>query len=305
VHFCLAHFPYTWSGHGLHGRYIAQYHYNFAVKRVDRQIGDFLSLLKQNGLLKHSIVVLMSDHGEALELNGDRVTDVSSYISSTDKFSQKIPHFYPPSFNNEPVNRSGGHGTDVLGLSQYHTVLGFRFYGVKSLTPKVIPDIVSLLDIKPTLLNLLGITSPGDDGISLKPLLFSEQGYPKSRGFFLESDFSPQAIHAVYPDKRKLMFETIDYFEINPVTTLITVKKSMGSLIVSSKQYAYLNKEWILALYPQSGGVFEPILINLENGYWTNDLHTRFAKLSPAKQMLSQLQKFYGKELAKLPDSII
>ena len=71
-----------------------------------------------------SIVILLSDHGEALELSGDRVTEPDLFVSDTTKM---IPHFYPSSVTEEQVNQSAGHGTDVLGLTQYHTVLAFRF----------------------------------------------------------------------------------------------------------------------------------------------------------------------------------
>ncbi len=34
--------------------------------------------------------------------------------------------FYPPSLDKEEVNQSAGHGTDVLGLTQYHSLLAFK-----------------------------------------------------------------------------------------------------------------------------------------------------------------------------------
>jgi hypothetical protein len=113
----------------------------------------------------------------------------------------------------------------------------------------------------------------------------------------MESDFSPQAVRTVHPETRKILFEGIDFFKIDPVSMQLVVKKSMGDLIISSKQYADLYGEWILALYPEPTGKMMPILVNLNSGLWTNDLSTPFAIASPASAMLSSLKQFYGNEL--------
>jgi arylsulfatase A-like enzyme len=302
VHFCLPHFPYVWQDYSFHGSLRSILHYHFAIQRADQQVGDLLALLEQNGILKHSIVVLLSDHGEALELHGDRATDRDMFIAGTSNPQKKIPKFYPPSFASEKINQSAGHGTDVMSLTQYHAVLAFRFYGMHSSAARIIPAMVSLIDIKPTILNILGLTTANNDGISLVPYIFPTANLPLPvpRIFFTESDFSPQAVRAVFPETHKVLFQGIDYFQIDPVTTELTVKKSMGSLIISSKQYAEISGDWMLALYPQAHGDLMPILLNLQTGYWTNDLTTSFAAAAPAQDMLASLRKFYGTEVAKM-----
>jgi arylsulfatase A-like enzyme len=299
VHFCLPHFPYFWADYSFQETTRADVHYHFAVYRADQQVGDFLALLDQNGILKHSIVILLSDHGEAMNLHGDRVTDRDMFIAGSDNPKKIVPHYYPKSLEKQSVNQSAGHGTDVLGLTQYHTVLAFRFYGVNAPTPRIVPDVVSLIDIKPTVLTLLGYASTADDGVSLTPVLFPTQQQTQlaARNLFMESDFSPQAVRTVHPETRKILFEGIDFFKIDPVTMQLVVKKSMGDLIISSKQYADLYDEWILALYPQPTGKMMPILVNLNSGLWTNDLSTPFALTSPASAMLASLKQFYATEL--------
>jgi arylsulfatase A-like enzyme len=299
VHFCLPHFPYFWADYSFQDTKRAEVHYRFAVQRADQQVGDFLALLEQNGILKHSIVILLSDHGEALNLHGDRATDRDLYIAGSDNPKKIVPRYYPISLEKEAVNQSAGHGTDVLGLTQYHTVLAFRFYGVNAPRPRIVPDAVSLIDIKPTVLTLLGYASEQDDGVSLTPLLFpaNVRASLPARHLFMESDFSPQAVRTVHPETSKILFEGIDFFKIDPITTQLVVKKSMGDLIISSKQYADFYGEWILALYPQPAGNMMPILVNLNSGLWTNDLSTAFALASPANVMLSSLKQFYGNEL--------
>ena len=123
IHFCLTHHPYLWSNLPA-DEFSPQERYGASVHRVDKQIEDFFNLLKRAHILDHAIVVLLSDHGEALELPGDRITE-KELFSHVKGEKTSIPKFYPPSFDNEAVNQSAGHGTDVLGLPQYHTVLAF------------------------------------------------------------------------------------------------------------------------------------------------------------------------------------
>jgi arylsulfatase A-like enzyme len=299
VHFCLPHFPYFWANSSAAETSWAAAHYQAAVSRVDQQVYQFLSLLEQDGVLAHSVVVLLSDHGEALELYGDRITGRKLFIAGPDNKNNKIPHFYPPTFNSEKVNQSAGHGTDVLSMSQYHTLLAFRLYGMGKTWPRAVPGIVSIMDIKPTLLTLLGIKHDKESGISLADVIKSKRtAIPFRHDFFIESDFSPQAVRSTHPEARKLLFEGIDFFQIDPKSTRLTVKKSMGDMIISSKQYANIHGAWILALYPQEKGIMMPILVNLKTGQWTNDLRTAFARQSPAMRMLTHMKDFYGNEIS-------
>jgi arylsulfatase A-like enzyme len=298
VHFCLPHFPYFWADYHAQSATDGVEHYHASIERIDRQVNDFLLLLKQDHLLEHSIVVVMSDHGEALELHGDRITTREAFIPGKDNKTATIPKFYPPSLDDEGVDQSVGHGTDVLSLSQYHTVLAFRFYGMGAKEPQLVPGIVTLLDIKPTLLHYLGLSAEGGSGGSLADYIDGKkQNGASEQDIFIESDFSPAAVHSAHPETRQLLFEGIDFFEINPVTTRLTVKKNMGQLIISSKQYADIYGSWILALYPQGPHTMMPILVNLVTGQWTNDLRTPFALKSPASHMLQALKTFYGDEI--------
>lgn len=299
VHFCLPHYPYLWSALRADD-YNGQERYEQAVGRVDQQVSDFFQILKEYQLLNHAIVVVLSDHGEALELPGDRITEADSFLT-LGKHKSNPPQFYPPSLDDEGINQSAGHGTDVLGLPQYHTLLAFKLYGVGSQQPTLIPGIVSLLDIKPTLLDLLGVKDSAPTtsfaGESLAASIRNTQPGSDPRHIFLESDFTPQAIRTIYPETQKVLLEGIQLFQIDPITTRLTVKESMGDMIIHSKQYADIYGEWMLALYPQSKNVTMPILINLENGKWTNNLHSEFAMHSPAHEMFKALKTFYGSEI--------
>jgi hypothetical protein len=268
------------------------------VARVDQQVGDFFKILKQVHLLDHAIVVLLSDHGEALELPGDRITEASLFLGAKQKSA--IPEFYPSSLDKESLNQSVGHGTDVLGLSQYHSLLAFKLYGIGEQRQGIVPGVVSLLDIKQTILDLIRskVTSQNQASISLSPIINGDvKEYRHHDHIFIESDFTPEAIRTVYPETREVVLEGIQLFQIDPETTRLTVRPSMGQMIIKSKQYADIYGDWMLALYPQNNHYRMPILINLVNGKWTNDLQSPFAKQSPAAKMFAALQVFYGNEL--------
>jgi hypothetical protein len=209
-----------------------------------------------------------------------------------------VPKFYPPNLDNEDWNQSAGHGTDVLGLTQYHTLLAFKLYGASAQAIGIIPGVVSLTEIKPTILRLIGLDKISDHRHSLAKII---EGQPfltlNPKHIFLESDYTPESIRTVYPETKKVVLEGVQLFQIDPETTRLTVKPLMEQMIIQSKQYADIYGDWMLALYPQNKLTRMPILVNLKTGEWTNDLHSAFAKKSPALKMLAALKKFYGKEL--------
>lgn len=300
IHFCLPHYPYIWGTQKIYEKSLRNY--QAAIQRMDVQFHDFLTLLQQNKLLEHSILVVLSDHGEALELDGDRATEADLFIAGKNNKKNVIPVFYPKSYTNELVNQSAGHGTDILSLTQYHTVLAFRTFGIERNRQAVLPGRVSLLDIKPTLLQLVHLPiNKTNDGVSLLNQILGRQPVISGRSdFFMETDFSPQAMRTVHPETRELLLESVNFFQVDPLTTRLTVKKNMGKFIITSKQLANIRGEWILALYPQNPTSMTPILVNLKTGQWTNDLRTEFAMASPAIDMLEKLKQFYGSEITSV-----
>jgi arylsulfatase A-like enzyme len=304
IHFCLTHYPYLWAGLSGHGNTPLE-RYAASILRVDQQIKRFYRLLNQNHLLDNALVVLLSDHGEALELAGDRITDEYRYQANKTLAKYNGPRFYPPSLDEELVNQSAGHGTDVLGLPQYHSLLAFRAYGFASYQPRTVSGIVPLIDIKPTILDLMYLPPQKADGKTLAPLIAGKMRQLTTKEhIFLESDYSPAAIRTVYPNAHDVLLEGIELFTINPLNTRLTVKKTMGEMIVKSKQFADIYGHWMLALYPQSNQTKMPILINLNTGLWTNDLSSRFAKQAPVTEMLQALLNFYHDEIGTVAMNI-
>ena len=72
IHLTLAHWPYAWAGMSQPS-VPEEYRdaYGLAVAEVDRQFGEVLQILADKGVLENAIVVLLSDHGEALGADDD------------------------------------------------------------------------------------------------------------------------------------------------------------------------------------------------------------------------------------------
>jgi len=133
LHFYDAHLPYdamppfdrAYSGRPYEG----------AVASVDAQIGRLRAFLDQHNLTRHTVIVVIGDHGEGL----------------------------------------GDHGELTHGLFVYQSVLRVPFIiRVPKMAPagQRIRTAVSSADLTPTVLDLLGVDPPGDlDGRSLRPLL--------------------------------------------------------------------------------------------------------------------------------------
>jgi len=295
IHFCLPHFPYFWASYSYRDTTRALPHYRAAIARMDKQFSDFMRLLAREGLLKHSIVVLLSDHGEALELIGDRMTEEKLFMPGLANKKKIIPHFYPQAMEDEKVNQSAGHGTDVLSSTQYRSLLALRTYGTEmAAKAQVVNGLASLLDVKATLLDWLDIPNASDEGMTLRPYMTHPDRHITRSDFFIESDFSPQAIRTTHPEMRQVLFAGVDLFKIDAVTRRITFKKSMADLIISSKQVADIDGHWILALYPQKNSAMIPILVNTQTGQWTNDLTIPFARQAPLRHMELALRRFFA-----------
>jgi hypothetical protein len=294
IHFCLPHYPYLWAG--LSGHTTAPVvRYQKSIERADQQLKQFFDLLKQANLLQHAIVVVLSDHGEALELPGDRITEKENFVNYP---KQTWPLFYLKGLDEEGINQSVGHGTDVLGLPQYHSLLAFRLYGISHAPQGIISGPVSLLSIKPTILDLIQAPVQHQSARSLISIFSNPSNkIIGEQHIFLESDFTPDAIRTLYPALHDVVLEGVELFDINPKTTRLTVKPKMNQMIIHSKQYADLYGHWMLATYPRLNQSPIYILVNLKNGKWTNDLHSSFAKQAPVIAMQKALEQFYDKEI--------
>lgn len=306
IHFCLPHWPYVWGKQTHVDGDFPLGPYTAAIAASDAQFGQFMDFLAHHGYLQHSIVILISDHGEAILLPTDRLITLQKYIkgphSRPDMESQLQMVFEEALTPEENFDTAYGHGSDVLSLVQYHTVLAIRTYGfAKNNVVGQVTAPTLLIDIKPTILALLHLSDPGHtDGRSLVPFLQGRHPDWQHRPLFIESGFTPQSIRTGEISLQKTFFATKNLFALNPSAT-IHFKPEASEFIIQTKQRAVYQGPWVLALYPVEPTLTIPVLVNRDTGQWTDDLSSSFAQHSPASFMLQSLRHFYGKELAQLP----
>jgi hypothetical protein len=301
IHLCLAHEPYGWIGHPYNSHLPLEQTYNKSVVRVDQQFSGLMKVLREEGLLDHSIVILMSDHGKSLEMYGDRLLERKNYQKgdhsepNTKVLFKNLIAYKTPS---GALNISFGHGTDVLSLSQYNNVLAFHSEGMGNFKKTHVPQMVSLADIKPTILNLLNIPDHTSTLPSLVPYLHGEKVQNTPRVIFAETGFTPSSFR---DDKFSIMntvVQTIDLFEVDLSDDGVLMKPSaVADLLKTNKERAIYYGDWILAVYPQPAGKSIVVLANRITKQWTDDLTSPLAKTAPIDFMVGQMKAFYGDEL--------
>ncbi len=260
LHMTLSHWPYDWADSppppiDLAKNTEATYRWKYltAARRADRQFGDILALLERKGLLDNAIVVALSDHGEA-------------FGADDDFLAQAYPGIDPATLKMQ----ESGHGTSVFSPHQFHTVLGFRTFGAATSllpTPRKIAPPVSLVDVTPTILDLLGVRpAETEDGDSLVPLFRDVPGTParfEQRIRFTESEYNPNGFSPENPTASAIAQAAMVY-RVDPRTDRLQVRSDLIGAILSTRQYAAMLGDSFAAAVPnQTGGnpyrlVYEP-----------------------------------------------
>jgi len=246
VHFTLVHWPYSWATAPMLTRReisdlspVERSHrdYGMAVRRVDEQFGDLMSVLEEKGALDNAIVVVLSDHGESL---GE-----PSAIFGHDHVVDRLLG----------AHEIFGHGTHVFSTDQYHVVLGMRAYGNDILAHgggAVFDMPVSLEDIAPTVLDLLDLD--GDqrfDGRTLVPdLRGGSAATSGDRVRFLETEFNPSGISPELVMTASAISTAVDKYEVDPDTDRVLVRTQFIDEMLDTRQYAAESHGRIFASIP-------------------------------------------------------
>ena len=237
THLTLSHWPYSWAGlpqPSTPQDYRAAYRY--AIAEVDRQFAAVLRTLAQKGVLENTIVVVFSDHGEALG-------------GETDSMLRKT------GTGDEIWNSLWGHGTSVMSPHQYTVLLAMRGYGRAQLPgpPAVYSWPVSLEDVRATLQELATGTAPkGIDGMSLVPYLREPAAAATlaTRIRFTETDFNTPMVLAGKYNESGLMREGAPYYQIVPETGWVQLRPDRLPELMAKKQRAAVSRDSLLAAIP-------------------------------------------------------
>jgi arylsulfatase A-like enzyme len=121
--------------------------YTAAIAFADAQVGRLLEALERQRTLDHTAVILAADHGESL----------------------------------------GDHGELEHGIFVYESVLHVPLIArIPGFEPRRVEDLASLVDVVPTVLDLLAIAPIAADGLSLVPVLRGRAHLPE-RALYSES----------------------------------------------------------------------------------------------------------------------
>jgi arylsulfatase A-like enzyme len=261
VHFSASHWPYyvanTPRVKPLGRQSLTQYvEYCESVRVVDAQIGQFVESLGKRGVLDNAIVVVLSDHGEAMSRPGDTL----------------IPPMGDGRGDRRLAVSQWGHGTSVLSPSQYQVLLAFAGFG--SAATKVAAGTssfpASLEDVTPTVLELLETGTAGQafDGRSLHQEL---AGAPAPAGLetrirFTETDFNLPRVLAGDFNVKWLAEAAIDYYRVNPSSGWVEIRPERVRPMMGYKERAAIQGEWLLAALPGLNGATLYGLVNRNSG---------------------------------------
>ena len=189
--------------------------YRGEVAWTDKHLGPVLDSLGKLGLAEDTIVVVTADHGEAFEEHG-----------------------------------VGGHGKNLYR----ETVRVPLMMRVPGTSARRVPDFVSMVDVKPTLLDLLGLPQPkGLAGRSLTPLIagrplderpiVSELGRKQNRRSAALIEGGYKVIWEIDAGRQQLFDLNVDRLEERDLSTqqpdrLEAMTKRLNSLRESARKVA-------------------------------------------------------------------
>lgn len=241
IHLTLAHWPYSWSGLPLPGG-PKEYRtaYRRAIGEVDRQFAALMESLGAKGILDNAVVILLSDHGEALGGPSD------SMLRSIGTSRQIWDSLW-------------GHGTSVMSPNQYRVLLAMRAFGQTGLEVPAtrVSWPVSLVDLRPTLEELaIGHAAAGLDGLSLLPYLAdpSRATNLDGRVRFTETDFNTPSTLAGKFEAKGVVDEAAVYYEIDPESGWVQFREDRLPDLLAQKQRAAMTPHSLLAAIPGPAG---------------------------------------------------
>jgi hypothetical protein len=219
-----------------------------------------VSVLRAKGAFKNAIVVVLSDHGEALVLPNDAIVKNGAFVKGLGAPLKVL---------------DVGHGQSVLSQTQYKILLGFKAFGEQAPFRNAGRDLgvpATAEDISRTLLDLLQV--PGNplqsEGLSLAPWLRAKDTLPNgpesSRVRFTETDL------AVIPDVRGEVDEVetakqnSKFFGIDPQTARMHIWPRMLPLVRAFKERAAFTQEHLLAAMPAGPNAHQYVYFDIGTG---------------------------------------
>jgi arylsulfatase A-like enzyme len=264
-----------------------------ALRTVDGMFGEVIGMLERKGALDNAIVVVLSDHGEALGLPSDTFFADGAIIEGLRAPMKML---------------DVGHGQSVLSQSQYQVLLGFRSFGSRQVLGSAGRDFdlpASVEDISPSVLGLLGIDPEKltPSGKSLAPALRDGPQAElavalKDRVRFTETDLRVLPAQNGF-DEDATAQENSKYFRIDPSNGRMQIRANMEPLAIGFKERAAFTQDKLLAAVPAGPGATQYIYFDRRSG------HGRVLAEPPgdddpeASRLWTAMSEHYGSEVKR------
>lgn len=234
--------------------------YMSGLKAADEMFGHVVQALERKGALKNAIVVVLSDHGEALGLRGDSLIDAEQmHVNGA---------LMPPSI------LAFGHGQSVLSPVQYQVLMSFRAFGptagFKS-SQRTLRVPATVEDIAPTVLDLLKVdsTSMVANGRSLAGVLRGDDSATSqftSRFRYTETDLRVMGDMGGNVDEDETAKQNSVYFEVDAPTGRLQMRSEAVHLLMNFKERAVFDEITILACLPATPDTHQYLLLDRKSG---------------------------------------
>ncbi len=295
VHLTAAHWPYYIAStpFGVAAKKYPEDRpmYRIGLRTADSMFDQVVSLLRRKGALENAIVVVLSDHGEAMTLPNDAIMKNGAFVEGLGAPLKVL---------------DVGHGQSVLSQTQYKVLLGFRSFGNDrhfASAGRDLPVAATVEDIAPTLLEFLGI--PGNpldsSGQSLASLLRAPGPVTAPAGperiRFTETDL------AVIPDVKGEVDEVgtaranSKFFGIDPGTTRMHIREKMIPLAHAYKERAAFTSRQLLAAVPAGPDAHQYVYFDLATGNGKLLLGRPGPELADGQRLWDELAAHYPGEL--------
>ena len=302
AHLTAGHWPYFVSGTPF-GVMLDQKHendrpmYRVGIEAADQMFGDLVSMLERKGAFDNAIVVILSDHGEALGLPNDAMIDDESKIDGLRAPLIVMDH---------------GHGQSVLSPVQYQVLLGFRAFGKSAgfnADGRNLAGAATVEDIAPTLLDLVSVA--GDPlsatGRSFASLLRREPGVTRvgsaERVRFTETDLRVLPSTDGGVDEIETAKRNSKFFSVSADTGRMSVREKYVPLSLAFKERAAFTDDLYLAAIPAGPDAHQYLLLDRSSGNGRLLLAPPSPESSAERRLWDAMAARYGDEL-KEPVSI-
>jgi arylsulfatase A-like enzyme len=263
IHFTLPHFPYYWAD-DVHNVFSAaadgSYRYLGGVIGADAQFGQLLRALERRGVLNNAIVILLSDHGEALGLSSDNLLSDRAAKAAVGKLLVSMT----------------GHGSSVLSPTQYQVMFAIRKFGRAAregnparLVTRAVP--ASLEDVAPTVLALTGIDFDAEDfdGRSLVEAIRGADADPQlnSRVRFTETGLTTTFMRMGNFSEEANLEEGMKFFALDSATSRVVFRRERLEDLLAQKERAAMTATLLLAAVPDPDvGSQKYVLVDRKGG---------------------------------------